>query len=85
MPLLMVTAQTYYIALGSNKGDKFKNLQDAIDFIHVRIGTITRISKVYKSPAFGFISDDFLNACLVLESHLEPENVLQELLAIETD
>ncbi|WP_445735714.1 2-amino-4-hydroxy-6-hydroxymethyldihydropteridine diphosphokinase [Mariniflexile sp.] len=81
----MVTAQTYYIALGSNKGDKFKNLQDAIDFIHVRIGTITRISKVYKSPAFGFISDDFLNACLVLESHLEPENVLQELLAIETD
>ena len=81
----MTTAQTFYIALGSNKGDKFKNLQDAIDLIHARVGNILRISKVYKSPAFGFESDDFLNACLVVESHLEPQNVLQELLAIEID
>ncbi|MBP0902579.1 2-amino-4-hydroxy-6-hydroxymethyldihydropteridine diphosphokinase [Mariniflexile gromovii] len=80
----MIQPTTFYIALGSNKGDKFKNLQDAIDLIHERIGMIIRISKVYKSPAFGFESDDFLNACLVLESCLEPETVLQELLAIET-
>ena len=80
----MVQAKTYYIALGSNKGDKFKNLQDAIDFINLKIGNIVRISKVYKAPAFGFESDDFLNACLVLESHLQPETVLKELLAIET-
>ncbi|WP_372753799.1 2-amino-4-hydroxy-6-hydroxymethyldihydropteridine diphosphokinase [Mariniflexile sp.] len=79
----MIPAITYYIALGSNKGDKFKNLQDAVDLIHVRIGNVTRISKVYKSPAFGFESDDFLNACLTLESHLEPEILLQELLKIE--
>lgn len=77
--------KTFYIALGSNKGDKFKNLQDAIDLIHARVGNIIRISKVYKSPAFGFESDDFLNACLVLESHLNPINVLQQLLAIEVD
>ena len=81
----MTTAQILYIALGSNKGDKFKNIQDAIDLIHARIGTIIRISKVYKSPAFGFESDDFLNACLVVESHLEPEKVMQALLAIEVD
>ena len=79
----MIQPATFYIALGSNKGDKFKNLQDAIDLIHVKIGNIIRISKVYKSPAFGFESDDFLNACLVLESHLEPEILLQELLGIE--
>ena len=79
----MIQPTTFYIALGSNKGDKFKNLQDAIDLIHVKIGAIIRISKVYKSPAFGFESDDFLNTCLVLESHLQPEIVLQELLAIE--
>jgi deoxyguanosine kinase len=81
----MTTAQTFYIALGSNKGEKFKNLQDAIDLIHARVGNIIRISKVYKSPAFGFESDDFFNACLVVDSHLEPQNVLQELLAIEVD
>lgn len=80
----MQKPKTYHIALGSNKGDKFKNLQDAIDAIHARIGNIRLISKVYKSPAFGFESDDFLNCCLVLESYLEPQNVLNHLLDIET-
>ena len=80
----MIQPTIFYIALGSNKGDKFKNLQDAIDLIYVKIGNVTHISKVYKSPAFGFESDDFYNACLVLESYLEPETLLQELLTIET-
>ncbi|HMQ45629.1 MAG TPA: 2-amino-4-hydroxy-6-hydroxymethyldihydropteridine diphosphokinase, partial [Mariniflexile sp.] len=80
----MAQAKTFYIALGSNKGDKFKNLQEAIDLIYLKIGTISRISKVYKSPALGFESDDFFNACLVVESDLQPETVLQEFLAIET-
>ncbi|MFD1161799.1 2-amino-4-hydroxy-6-hydroxymethyldihydropteridine diphosphokinase [Hwangdonia seohaensis] len=75
---------TFYIALGSNKGDKFKNLQNAMDAIHKKIGHIKLISKVYKSPAFGFESDDFFNACAVLESYLSAEQVLQELLSIET-
>lgn len=79
----MKQSTTFYIALGSNKGDKFKNLQDAVDLIYVKIGNIVHISKVYKSPAFGFESDDFFNACLVLDSYLEPDILLQELLTIE--
>ncbi len=80
----MIKPTTFHIALGSNKGDKLKNLQNAVDLIHVRIGNIKLISKVYKSPALGFESDDFLNCCLVLESYLEPQNVLDNLLEIET-
>ncbi len=80
----MLKPKTYHIALGSNKGDKFKNLQDAIDAIHIHIGNVKLISKVYKSPAFGFESDDFFNCCLVLESYLKPQNVLEGLLDIET-
>lgn len=76
---------TYHIALGSNKGDKFKNLQTAIDAIFERIGNIKLISKVYKSPAFGFEGDDFLNCCLVLESYLKPQKVLENLLEIEIE
>lgn len=79
----MVNSTTYHIALGSNKGDKFKNLQDAVNAIHERIGNIKLISKVYQSPAFGFEGDDFFNCCLVLESDLEPQSVLEHLLAIE--
>ena len=76
---------TFHIALGSNKGDKLKNLQDAVDTIYKRIGNVKLISKVYKSPAFGFEGDDFFNCCLVLESYLKPQKVLENLLNIESD
>ncbi|WP_136481585.1 2-amino-4-hydroxy-6-hydroxymethyldihydropteridine diphosphokinase [Cognatitamlana onchidii] len=81
----MLKPITYHIALGSNKGNKLKNLQAAVDAIYERIGNIKLISKVYQSPAFGFKSDDFLNCCLVLYSSLEPQTVLESLLAIEAD
>ncbi|GAL61010.1 2-amino-4-hydroxy-6-hydroxymethyldihydropteridine diphosphokinase [Algibacter lectus] len=81
----MTKPRTFHIALGSNKGDKFKNLQNAVDAIYQQIGSVKLISKVYKSPAFGFESEDFLNCCLVLESDLEPQHVLDLLLTIETD
>ena len=81
----MTKPRIFHIALGSNKGDKFKNLQNAVDAIYQQIGSIKLISKVYKSPAFGFESEDFLNCCLVLESDLEPQYVLDMLLTIETD
>ncbi|WP_299891656.1 2-amino-4-hydroxy-6-hydroxymethyldihydropteridine diphosphokinase [uncultured Lacinutrix sp.] len=84
----MLQTRNFYIALGSNTGDKFKNLQSAIDAIYKKIGCVRVISKVYKTPAFGFDSDtdieDFYNACLILESDLKPNKVLKELLEIET-
>lgn len=80
----MLKPTTYHIALGSNKGDKFKFLQEAVDLIYEQIGAVKLISKVYKSPAFGFESDDFFNCCLVLESTLSPKQVLEILLGIET-
>ncbi|WP_248724204.1 2-amino-4-hydroxy-6-hydroxymethyldihydropteridine diphosphokinase [Seonamhaeicola sp. ML3] len=81
----MVQATTFYIALGSNKGDKIQNLQLAVNAIYAEVGNIKLISKVYKSPAFGFEGDDFLNACLVLDSYLKPQEVLKTLLKIEKD
>jgi deoxyguanosine kinase len=79
----MVPSHIAYISLGSNKGDRFKNLQDAIDFIHLKIGRVEIISKVYNSPAFGFESDDFLNTCIRLQTELQAKDVLKALLAIE--
>ena len=72
-----------YISIGSNKGDKFKNLQNAVDLIHYKIGCILSISKVYKSPAMGFEGDEFLNACIIVESTLNSKVVMQLLLNIE--
>jgi len=79
----MKTTKKVYISLGTNKGEKFKNLQDAINAIYLKIGSVKIISKVYKSPSFGFKSDDFLNVCTIIETNFTASKVLKELLKIE--
>lgn len=80
----MDTRRKIYISLGSNKGDRLKNLQDAINLIFERIGKINIISKVYNSPAFGFEGSDFLNCCVILETDIAPDEIMLALLEIET-
>ncbi|WP_425077635.1 2-amino-4-hydroxy-6-hydroxymethyldihydropteridine diphosphokinase [Psychroserpens sp. S379A] len=80
----MKTPNHVYIALGSNKGDRLKYLQDAVDSIFKEIGNVISIAKVYNTPAFGFDGDDFLNTCLHVETGFASEVVLDKLLAIET-
>jgi len=79
----MIASHVVYISLGSNTGDRFKNLQDAINLIYIKIGKVDMISKVYNTPAFGFEGDDFLNTCIRIETTYKATNVLKELLAIE--
>ena len=79
----MIDSHVVYISLGSNKGDRLKNLQDAINLIYRNIGKIGIISKVYNSPSFGFESDDFLNTCVRVETQLQAKDVLKKMLAIE--
>lgn len=78
-----------YIALGSNKGDRLKHLQDAIDLIFRRIGKINSISRVYNTPALGFEDDasteDFYNSCVFIDTHFSAEEVMQQLLTIENE
>ena len=61
-----------YLSIGSNIGDKESNLNLAIEQIEESMGRIVKISNFYSNPAEGFIGDDFLNACLHIESNLSP-------------
>ena len=78
-----------YIALGSNKGDRLKHLQDAIDRIFKQIGKINMISRVYNTPPLGFEDDastpEFYNTCIYISTHLSANQVMQKLLSIETE
>ena len=73
-----------YLSLGSNMGDRMAFLQLAVGMIEYRIGSIQCISTVYETPPWGFESSPFFNACLGVTSTLSPDEVLTELLAIET-
>jgi len=81
----MKIQRTTYLSLGSNIGNPIENLQLAIDLIAQRVGRITKISSVYKTASWGFDSDDFLNICIEVSSHLNPENLLERVLRIEAD
>ena len=72
-----------YIGLGSNIGNRFALLQEAFDCIDSSIGTILSVSKVYETPAWGFESEAFLNACIKIETKYTAFEVLEALLSIE--
>ncbi|MEX1382300.1 2-amino-4-hydroxy-6-hydroxymethyldihydropteridine diphosphokinase, partial [Lutibacter sp.] len=79
----MKILRTTYLSLGSNQGAKLKNLQEAINLIAEKIGTVTKISSVYKTASWGFKSDDFYNICIELSTGLNPEDLLKAIHKIE--
>lgn len=79
----MNPTETTYLSLGSNLNNKLKNLQLAVDAIAEETGKVSKISAVYKTPAWGFSGNDFLNICIAVETTLPPETLLDKLLVIE--
>ena len=79
----MKTKHITYLSLGSNLGDKLKNLQQAVDKIAVKVGSIEGISSVYKTTAWGFEADDFLNICIQVSTIHPAEKVLDRIIEIE--
>ena len=60
----MKNLQTTYLSLGTNQGNKLENLQNAINLIADKVGSILKISSVYKTASWGFNSADFCNICI---------------------
>ncbi len=72
-----------YISLGSNLGNTFKNLQDAINVLHKTIGNTVIISPVYETSSWGFEAPSFLNCCVGLTTSLTPNDLLGAFKEIE--
>jgi len=73
------------ILLGTNLGDKHENLAKAIESIG-RFGKIHRTSARYESPAWGYESTaSYFNQVLLLHTAIEPEVLMQGLLAVEQE
>ncbi len=78
--------ETCYVLFGSNMGDKEKIFAEACLYINNRCGAITAVSSSYESEPWGFEADEwFLNRLIVVDTELEPEALLRELLAIEAE
>lgn len=64
------------VSVGSNQGNRLINVLTAIDLIHQQIATVVKVSKIYETPAWGFESDAFYNAAILLYSTKNPQKIL---------
>lgn len=75
-----------YVGLGSNLGNKEQNLNQAIQFIEERIGTIIAQSAFISTASWGYESKNlFLNAAILCDTLLSPHEVLRQLQQIEVE
>ena len=72
-----------YLSIGSNKGNRYSFIKEALRLIRKDIGKIFLISKTYETKSWGFHSDDFINICIMIKSDLLPAELLNKLKNIE--
>lgn len=83
-------ANTLYLLIGGNQGDRIALLHKATDLIQTRIGSVAHLSPVYETAPWGLFApgetpQNFLNLALEVLTPLPPIKALHEALAIEKD
>lgn len=78
---------TGYLGVGSNVGDRRANLQAAVDALGARGVSVTASSSTYDTDPVGEVLDQpsFLNACLRVETGLDPEALLDACKSVERE
>lgn len=73
-----------YLGLGSNLGNRRRNLITAAALLAERAGDVLALSSFYETEPWGFVSENrFLNAALALETSLSPFDLLRLTQTIE--
>ena len=73
------------IGLGANLGDREATVREATRRI-ARLGRVEAVSSLYETAPWGKLDQPaFVNAALILETRLEPRELLDGLLAIERE
>jgi len=73
-----------YISLGSNLGNRIETIEKAYDLINLTCGRIVKQSSFYKTPPWGFASNqEFINTVIELETDVDVVQLLHNLKEIE--
>lgn len=75
---------TLYLSLGTNLGDRHKNLSCALELIGREVGTVVSASDIIETEPWGFESSNrFLNMAAKVQTSLQPLEVLHATQEIE--
>jgi 2-amino-4-hydroxy-6-hydroxymethyldihydropteridine diphosphokinase len=80
-----VSVRIGYLGLGSNQGDRRAFLQAAVEDLWAHGVVVLASSSVYETEPVGEVVEQprFLNACVEVETSLEPEPLLDACKAVE--
>ena len=75
-----------YLGLGTNLGNRKRNIREAIDKIGEQIGLVKRQSALYETKPWGYSSpNDFINCCVLVLTTMAPRQVLEATQRIERE
>lgn len=78
-------AHNVYLITGSNLGNAMSNLLHVKKLIREQIGEIINQSSVYKTAPWGNLNQqDFLNQTLHIQTNINPQALMREILIIES-
>lgn len=73
-----------YIGLGTNLGDRHRNLERAVELLPSEGVVVESLSGIYETEPWGFESEtSFLNMAASLETDIPPEELMKYLLSLE--
>jgi len=75
-----------FISLGSNLGDRERNIREALQKMEEKGLCILKTSRIIETAPYGYKDqDNFLNCACLVETNLSPRNLLRILLEIEKE
>ena len=85
MNTLSLNLPTAYISFGSNLGDRFAHINQALQHLSEADGIlVTKVSSLYETEPVGYEEQDwFLNGVVAVETGLSPRQLLKVLQQIE--
>ena len=78
--------ENIFLGIGSNQGDRELNLKNSIKLLNSRVGKVLNTSGIYESEPWGFKNQNyFLNQVIEIETHIDPNDLLNICKNIEYD
>ncbi|HAD14856.1 MAG TPA: 2-amino-4-hydroxy-6-hydroxymethyldihydropteridine diphosphokinase [Saprospirales bacterium] len=75
-----------FLSIGSNIGDRMTNLRQALGLIEKNIGKVAKKSHIYETQPWGEPNQDaFLNQVVMINTSLEPREMLEKITRIERE
>jgi 2-amino-4-hydroxy-6-hydroxymethyldihydropteridine diphosphokinase len=71
------------LSLGSNQGNRLATIEACIELIHKEVAVVVKVSKIYEAPAWGFESEPFYNAAILIHTSKSAQKILKQVLKVE--